>query len=273
MADLHHNPQTRPQQRTCHRRRRSAPTLLPTAIECAWNTQCCLAFGCISAQPRSAESSWARSLLTNIARDRVVDEWRTPGPARVSRRHRCACCEPHLGCELTPEEIIADFRTFYFETALSGFETNLWPSKTSCRRNGFCSAPTSPRSVHRWPAGTRPTSTTTSRTGPTCSRRSCTATRTPCCLDCPRTPAADPPHSSQSGNRRPSHNTCCGRQRSALRVSTRLLLAGTNRCQLVGNMDGCQRGRHRFAERRFCSSDRRHAACASRQGTLRYGRL
>ena len=63
--------------------------------------------------------------MTNIARGRVVDEWRTPGPARVSRRHRCACCEPHLGCELTPEEIIADFRTFYFETALSGFETNL----------------------------------------------------------------------------------------------------------------------------------------------------
>jgi predicted TIM-barrel fold metal-dependent hydrolase len=31
----------------------------------------------------------------------------------------------YLGCELSPEEIIADFRTFYFETALSGFETNL----------------------------------------------------------------------------------------------------------------------------------------------------
>ncbi|MEU6148246.1 amidohydrolase family protein [Streptomyces sp. NPDC047081] len=30
-----------------------------------------------------------------------------------------------LGCELTPEEIIEDFRTFYYETALSGFETNL----------------------------------------------------------------------------------------------------------------------------------------------------
>jgi hypothetical protein len=28
----------------------------------------------------------------------------------------------YLGCELSPEEIIADFRTFYFETALSGFE-------------------------------------------------------------------------------------------------------------------------------------------------------
>jgi hypothetical protein len=34
-------------------------------------------------------------------------------------------CAFHLGCELSPEEIIADFRTFYYETALSGFETNL----------------------------------------------------------------------------------------------------------------------------------------------------
>jgi predicted TIM-barrel fold metal-dependent hydrolase len=31
----------------------------------------------------------------------------------------------HLGCELSPDEILADFRTFYYETALSGFETNL----------------------------------------------------------------------------------------------------------------------------------------------------
>lgn len=38
---------------------------------------------------------------------------------------RVAVLSHHLGCELTPEEIIADFRTFYFETALSGFETNL----------------------------------------------------------------------------------------------------------------------------------------------------
>ena len=34
-------------------------------------------------------------------------------------------CAFHLDCELSPEEIIADFRTFYYETALSGFETNL----------------------------------------------------------------------------------------------------------------------------------------------------
>lgn len=34
-------------------------------------------------------------------------------------------CAFHMGCELTPDEIIADFRSFYYETALSGFETNL----------------------------------------------------------------------------------------------------------------------------------------------------
>jgi predicted TIM-barrel fold metal-dependent hydrolase len=38
---------------------------------------------------------------------------------------RVAVLASYLGCELSPEEIIADFRTFYFETALSGFETNL----------------------------------------------------------------------------------------------------------------------------------------------------
>jgi 6-methylsalicylate decarboxylase len=38
---------------------------------------------------------------------------------------RVAALSHYLGCELSPEEIIADFRTFYFETALSGFETNL----------------------------------------------------------------------------------------------------------------------------------------------------
>lgn len=38
---------------------------------------------------------------------------------------RVAVLSNYLGCELSPEEIIADFRTFYFETALSGFDTNL----------------------------------------------------------------------------------------------------------------------------------------------------
>jgi predicted TIM-barrel fold metal-dependent hydrolase len=38
---------------------------------------------------------------------------------------RVAVLSHHQGCELTPEEIIEDFRTFYYETALAGFETNL----------------------------------------------------------------------------------------------------------------------------------------------------
>jgi predicted TIM-barrel fold metal-dependent hydrolase len=38
---------------------------------------------------------------------------------------RVAVLSHHQGCELTPEEIIDDFRTFYYETALAGFETNL----------------------------------------------------------------------------------------------------------------------------------------------------
>ncbi|MFF0222884.1 amidohydrolase family protein [Streptomyces sp. NPDC004629] len=38
---------------------------------------------------------------------------------------RVAALAPLLGCELTPEEIVDDFRTFYYETALSGFRTNL----------------------------------------------------------------------------------------------------------------------------------------------------
>ncbi|GGG26220.1 amidohydrolase [Rhodococcoides trifolii] len=36
-----------------------------------------------------------------------------------------ALCAFHLDSELTADEILADFRTFYYETALSGFETNL----------------------------------------------------------------------------------------------------------------------------------------------------
>lgn len=34
-------------------------------------------------------------------------------------------CSFHTDCGLTADEILADFRTFYYETALSGFETNL----------------------------------------------------------------------------------------------------------------------------------------------------
>jgi predicted TIM-barrel fold metal-dependent hydrolase len=38
---------------------------------------------------------------------------------------RVAVLSHHQGCELTPEEIIDDFRSFYYETALAGFKTNL----------------------------------------------------------------------------------------------------------------------------------------------------
>jgi predicted TIM-barrel fold metal-dependent hydrolase len=38
---------------------------------------------------------------------------------------RVAGLAHHQGSELSPEEMIDDFRSFYYETALSGFETNL----------------------------------------------------------------------------------------------------------------------------------------------------
>jgi predicted TIM-barrel fold metal-dependent hydrolase len=38
---------------------------------------------------------------------------------------RAAVLAHHQGSELSPEEMIEDFRSFYYETALSGFETNL----------------------------------------------------------------------------------------------------------------------------------------------------
>jgi len=38
---------------------------------------------------------------------------------------RVAGLSSYLGTKLSPEELIASFHTFYYETALSGFETNL----------------------------------------------------------------------------------------------------------------------------------------------------
>ncbi|KAF7977434.1 hypothetical protein HWV62_3590 [Athelia sp. TMB] len=38
---------------------------------------------------------------------------------------RVAVLSRHMGCKLTPAEILEDFKTFYFETALSAHETNL----------------------------------------------------------------------------------------------------------------------------------------------------
>jgi 6-methylsalicylate decarboxylase len=38
---------------------------------------------------------------------------------------RVSVLSPHMGCRLSPDEILADFRSFYYDTALSGYETNL----------------------------------------------------------------------------------------------------------------------------------------------------
>ncbi|KAI0638153.1 hypothetical protein C8Q77DRAFT_1242281 [Trametes polyzona] len=38
---------------------------------------------------------------------------------------RVAVLSAHMGCALAPEDVLADFRTFYFDTALSGHETTL----------------------------------------------------------------------------------------------------------------------------------------------------
>ncbi|KDR83669.1 hypothetical protein GALMADRAFT_55386 [Galerina marginata CBS 339.88] len=38
---------------------------------------------------------------------------------------RVAVLSNHMGCILTPEEILDDFKTFYYETALSAYEPNL----------------------------------------------------------------------------------------------------------------------------------------------------
>ncbi|KAF8913968.1 hypothetical protein CPB84DRAFT_1811427 [Gymnopilus junonius] len=38
---------------------------------------------------------------------------------------RVAVLSNHMGCNLTPEEIIEDFKSFYYETALSAYEPNL----------------------------------------------------------------------------------------------------------------------------------------------------
>lgn len=38
---------------------------------------------------------------------------------------RVAPLAPHMGCPLSPEEILEDFRSFYCDTALAAYETNL----------------------------------------------------------------------------------------------------------------------------------------------------
>jgi 6-methylsalicylate decarboxylase len=38
---------------------------------------------------------------------------------------RVAILSEHMGCQLNREEILQDFKTFYYETALSGYDANL----------------------------------------------------------------------------------------------------------------------------------------------------
>lgn len=38
---------------------------------------------------------------------------------------RVAVLSSHMGCPLSPEEILEDFKTFYYESALSAYEPNL----------------------------------------------------------------------------------------------------------------------------------------------------
>ena len=43
---------------------------------------------------------------------------------------RVAALSTHMGCPLTKDEILEDFRSFYFDTALSSSETTLAAMKT-----------------------------------------------------------------------------------------------------------------------------------------------
>lgn len=43
---------------------------------------------------------------------------------------RVAVLSNYMGCTLNPTEILQDFKTFYYETALSGYETNLTAIET-----------------------------------------------------------------------------------------------------------------------------------------------
>ncbi|KAK0206455.1 hypothetical protein DFS33DRAFT_1372755 [Desarmillaria ectypa] len=47
------------------------------------------------------------------------------GGSTVILASRVAGLSPYMGCTLTPDEIMEDFRSFYFDTALASYETNL----------------------------------------------------------------------------------------------------------------------------------------------------
>jgi hypothetical protein len=70
----------------------------------------------------------AADLVTSGRKRQYPDAWiilSHSGGSTLFLAARVAVRSPYLDCELSPEEIIADFRSFYFETRLSGFETNL----------------------------------------------------------------------------------------------------------------------------------------------------
>jgi len=47
------------------------------------------------------------------------------GGSSIILASRVAVLSEYMGCELTADQILEDFRSFYFETALSGYEVNL----------------------------------------------------------------------------------------------------------------------------------------------------
>jgi hypothetical protein len=47
------------------------------------------------------------------------------GGSALSLAPRVAVLSNHMGCTLTPEEIVDDFKEFYYETALSAHEASL----------------------------------------------------------------------------------------------------------------------------------------------------
>lgn len=53
------------------------------------------------------------------------------GGSTLALAPRVAVLSRHMGCTLTPEEIMEDFKSFYYETALSAHGTTLTTVKSS----------------------------------------------------------------------------------------------------------------------------------------------
>jgi 6-methylsalicylate decarboxylase len=94
-------------------------------------------------------------------------------------------CAFHLGCELSPEEIIATSAPSTTKPPYRDSKRtwSLW--RTSWSPITFYSAPTSRQSAYKPQTGTPTTSTPTSKSDPICSVRSCAATHTACCRGWP----------------------------------------------------------------------------------------